>query len=237
MVDKHSQSFFGKSTGLTLQSSSRTEPFIFLKCIQKKNDGNWEKPSQGEGKTIKLSLDEIVMILEVLNRNLESWSSFHSFNDVKTQISFQWEDQTKKKLKLYVDKYSKMLNFAQSEIFRRILEHILEEKIVYATTLNKSDNYTNSNKVKPLKKKVNNAQSNSIPFVKESIEYIDNIQSEITGNIEGETDKALLIKFNNNQQVWIPKSGIHSDYRSNESNDQLFLIDNWILKKNSLVPM
>ncbi len=237
MVDKHSHSFFGKSTGLTLQSSSRTEPFIFLKCIQKKNDGNWEKPSQGEGKTIKLSLDEIVMILEVLNRNLESWSSFHSFNDVKTQISFQWEDQTKKKLKLYVDKYSKMLNFAQSEIFRRILEHILGEKIVYATTLNKSENYTSSNKEKPLKKKVNKTQSNAIPFVKESIEYIDNAQSEITGNIEGETDKALLIKFNNNQQVWIPKSGIHSDYRSNESNDQLFLIDNWILKKNSLVPM
>jgi hypothetical protein len=177
MVDKHSQSFFGQSTGLTLQSSSRTEPYIFLKCIQKKNDGSWEKPSQGEGKTIKLSLDEMVMILEVLNHNSGSWSSYHNFNNVKTPISFQWEDQTQKKLKLYIDKYSKMLNFAQAEIFRRFLEHLIEEKIVYGTTPNKSDNTMKSEIIPQTKKRFTKSQANSLPSIKESIETPDGDQS------------------------------------------------------------
>ncbi len=92
MVDKHSQSFFGQSTGLTLLSSSKSDSFIFFKCIKKKPDGSWVKPSLGEGKTIKCNLAEIVMILDVLQRNSDSWSSYHNFNDVKTQISFKWED-------------------------------------------------------------------------------------------------------------------------------------------------
>jgi uncharacterized protein YqgQ len=107
-----------------------------LKCIKKKPDGSWEKPSLGEGKTIKCNLDEIVMILDVLNRNRASWSSFHNFKDIKTQISFKWEDDAKEKLLIYIGKYSKMLKFAQIEIFRLLLKHILEEKIEFATVLN-----------------------------------------------------------------------------------------------------
>ncbi|MFX1266981.1 MAG: hypothetical protein ACFFAK_03370 [Promethearchaeota archaeon] len=68
MVDKHSQSFFGQSTGLTLLSSSRSDPYLYFKCIQKKQNGSWEKPSAGEGKTIKCSLDELIMILQVLKK-------------------------------------------------------------------------------------------------------------------------------------------------------------------------
>ena len=231
MVDKHSQSFFGQSTGLTIQSSSRTDPFIFLKCIQKKSDGNWEKPSQGEGKTIKLNLDEMVMISEVLNRKLDKWSSFHNFNQIKTQITFQWEDQSKNKLKIYIDKYSKMLNFAQSEIFRRLLEHLLEEKIVYATTLNSPDD-SSKPESKRESRKIN---PKSMPVVQEYIEYSDKPQSEITGTIEGETDKALLIKFDQDKQIWIPKSRIHSNFKPDNSSDQTFLIESWILKKNNLI--
>ena len=231
MVDKHSQSFFGQSTGLTIQSSSRTDPFIFLKCIQKKSDGNWEKPSQGEGKTIKLNLDEMVMISEVLNRKLDKWSSFHNFNQIKTQITFQWEDQSKNKLKIYIDKYSKMLNFAQSEIFKRLLEHLLEEKIVYATILNSPDD-SSKPESKRESRKIN---PKSTPVVQESIEYSDKPQSEIAGTIEGETDKALLIKFDQDKQIWIPKSRIHSNFKPDNSSDQTFLIESWILKKNNLI--
>jgi hypothetical protein len=35
--------------------------------------------------------------------------------------------------------------------------------------------------------------------------------------------------------MWIPKSGIHSDYSSGDINDQTFVIDTWILKKNNLI--
>ncbi len=235
MVDKHSQSFFGQSTGLTIRSSSKTEPFIFLKCIKKKPDGSWEKPSLGEGKTIKCNLDEIVMILDVLNRNRASWTSFHNFNDVKTQISFKWEDDAKQKLLIYIGKYSKMLKFAQIEIFRLLLKHILDEKIEFSTVLN----FDTLNKRALLPKAVNQIiegnSSKTLPIVTETVERKESEVSQIKGVIEGETEKALLIQFNEDKEVWIPKSIIRSDYDTSvKVSTQNFLIDNWILKRNNI---
>jgi len=172
MVDKHSQSFFGQSTGLTIRSSSKTEPFIFLKCIRKKPDGSWEKPSLGEGKTIKCNLDEIVMILDVLNRNRASWTSFHNFNGVKTQISFKWEDDAKQKLLIYIGKYSKMLKFAQIEIFRLLLKHILEEKIEFATVLNFGAINKEAKFPKEVDQKSKRNGLKTLPIVAETIEAL-----------------------------------------------------------------
>jgi hypothetical protein len=235
MVDKHSQSFFGQSTGLTLISTSKSEPHIFLKCIKRKPDGSWEKPSLGEGKTIKCNLDEIVMIFEVLERNLESWSSFHNFNDVKTQISFKWEDQKKNKLLIYIGNYSKMLNFAQIEIFRRLINHLIEEKIEFATVPNlvPSKITIKNSKHNQITKK--SQKSNELPSVKESVEHNENEITNIKGVIEGETEKALLIQFRDKKEVWIPKSLIRSNYNSINNISQNFIIDNWILKKNSIL--
>ena len=235
MVDRHSQSFFGQSTGLTLVSSSKTEPFIFFKCIKKKPDGSWEKPSLGEGKTIKCNLDEIVMILEVLKRNRDSWSSYHNFKDIKTQISFKWEDSAKQKLLIYIDKYSKMLNFAQTEIFRMLLKHIIKEKIEFATVLKMSlkKSPVGGSKGKNEKNKVH--ESRKLPSVKESVENNDNDVRNINGVIEGETEKALLIQFENNKEIRIPKSVIRSNYNSNNDITQNFIIDDWILKKNNVI--
>jgi hypothetical protein len=98
MTDTHSQSFFGQATGLTINSSSKNDPFIFIKCIKKKENGDWEKLSSGEGKTIKISLEEMIMILKVLRRKIESWSGFHSYKENKTQISFNWEGNGGNKL-------------------------------------------------------------------------------------------------------------------------------------------
>ena len=235
MVDRHSQSFFGQSTGLTLVSSSKTEPFIFFKCIKKKPDGSWEKPSLGEGKTIKCNLDEIVMILEVLKRKRDSWSSYHNFKDIKTQISFKWEDSAKQKLLIYIDKYSKMLNFAQTEIFRMLLNHIIKEKIEFATVLKMSlkKSPVGGSKGKNEKNKVH--ESRKLPSVKESVENNDNDVRNINGVIEGETEKALLIQFENNKEIWIPKSVIRSNYNSTNDITQNFIIDDWILKKNNVI--
>jgi len=235
MVNKHSQSFFGQSTGLTLVSSSKTDSFIFFKCIKKKPDGSWEKPSLGEGKTIKCNLDEIVMILEVLKRNKDSWSSYHNFNDIKTQISFKWEDGSKQKLLIYIGKYSKMLNFAQTEIFRMLLKHIIKEKIEFATILNLSPKKSPAGNPKENKEKNKVQNSKKLPSVKESVENSENEVSKINGVIEGETEKALLIQFENNKEIWIPKSVIRSNYNSINEMTQNFIIDNWILKKNNIL--
>ena len=234
MVDKHSQSFFGQSTGLTLLSSSKSDSFIFFKCIKKKPDGSWEKPSLGEGKTIKCNLDEIVMILDVLQRNSDSWSSYHNFNDVKTQISFKWEDGAKKKLLIYIGNYSKMLNFSQTEIFRLLLKHILEEKIEFATISKMPSGKTVVSNPKVNEQRNQDNVTRALPVVKESIEHNENEVSQINGVIEGETEKALLIQFSNDKEIWIPKSVIRSNYDSSNDISQNFMIDNWILKKNNV---
>ncbi|MFX1296312.1 MAG: hypothetical protein ACFFD2_15855 [Promethearchaeota archaeon] len=230
MTNLHSQSFFGQSTGLTLQSTSKTEPFIFLKCIKKKGDGVWEKPSKGEGKTIKCSLDEIVMILRVLDRKIKSWSSYHEFNKIKTQISFQWENGKEEKIWINIDNYSKLLNFPQAEIFRLLLKHILKEKIEFATSPRISSEKDKLNET--VIDKNTEIKNNSKTTNKKTSKIIET--SQIEGNIEAETKNALLINFNNDNEIWVPKSIIRSQHNLSKGLTQTFLIDTWFLKKNNL---
>jgi len=218
MVDKHSQSFFGQSTGMTILSSSRKDPYLFFKCIQKKPDGKWEKPSSGEGKTIKCNLDEIIMILQVLKKHEKEWSSFHNFKDSKTQISFKWDDKDEKRLMIRVGKYSKVLTFSQVELLRLLLKHILKEKIAYATT----SGPIGTNKFP--KEKVNKPNESN-----------DAKTSQIEGLIKSSTEKALLIQFKGENDVWIPKSTIKSNYELKDDLNQTFLIDEWILRRNNLI--
>ncbi|MFX1601442.1 MAG: hypothetical protein ACFFB6_12665, partial [Promethearchaeota archaeon] len=121
MVDNHSYSFFGQKVGLIVQSASKNEPCIFFRLIKSKNNGSWEKPSSGEGKIIKFSLEEMVWILRVLSKEVYSWSSFHTFKDNKTQISFKWEDGDEGKLWIHIGSYSKVLEFAQFKILEMLL--------------------------------------------------------------------------------------------------------------------
>lgn len=228
MTNNHSQSFFGQATGLTINSTSKDDPFIFLKCIKKKPDGTWEKPSQGEGKTIKLSLDEMVMILKVLKRKIESWSSFHSYKENKTQISFSWEGNDGHKLWINIGNYSKLLGEAQIEIFKLLLKHLIKEKIEFATISNISKQRTiNDPEKEDFKPTIMN---NSV--IKEQMS--ESKKAEIIGSIKAETGKAILLVFNNGQEAWIPKSTIYSNYKPEIGLNQTFLTENWILKRNNI---
>lgn len=239
MVDNHSYSFFGQKVGLIIQSSSKNEPFIFFRLIKSKNDGSWEKPSSGEGKIIKFSLEEMVWIIRVLNKEVNSWSSYHTFKDNKTPISFKWEDGEKAKLWIHIGSYSKVLEYAQFKILEMLLTHILKEKIEFATAPNwakKRNVDTLSNIVvqeeiitDSSKNIIRNNESNSINNEKPSeIE-------DIVGTIKDETNKALLIQFENEVEIWIPKSTIHSGFNNAKNLVQKFSIDSWILKKNRVL--
>ncbi|TXT63401.1 MAG: hypothetical protein BAJALOKI3v1_380040 [Promethearchaeota archaeon] len=89
-------------------------------------------------------MEEIVMILQVLNRDEDSWATYHSYNDSNTQISFNWDPNDKKKIWVHIGEYSKMLDIAQIEILRLLLTHILKEKIEFATSSNGSGSSGNS---------------------------------------------------------------------------------------------
>jgi len=232
MVDKHNQSFFGQSTGMFVQSSSKSEPFIFLQFIKKKENGTWEKLSLKEGKTIKCNLEEIIMILRVLEGKVKSWSTAHVFKEEKTSISVSWEGEAK--LWFNVGDYPKMLKFAQIEILRRLIDHILKEKIEFATvSSSKNSNHSidtspieSTNTLKPPDEK------NIV--IAEDINLGDDIV-KITGCIKGETEKALLININNGIESWFPKSVIKSNFDPENNAQQSFLVDSWFLEKNKLI--
>ena len=237
MTDNHSQSFFGQSTGLTIRSSSKTEPYIFLTVIKKKPDGNWEKPSNREGKTVRCSLEEMIMLLKVLKHSINSWSIYHSYKEENTPIAFNWEVNGKNKLWINIGNYSKLLNKSQIELFQYLLKHLIKEKIEFATVLNrpkieynKADTEAKIN-IKPEKIDLNST------FIETTIIKNENIKDEkatIKGSIKAETGKALLIIFDSGQEVWIPKSTIHSKYKPEVGINQSFITDSWILKRNNI---
>ncbi|MHA1412187.1 MAG: hypothetical protein ACTSVX_04185 [Promethearchaeota archaeon] len=235
MVDKHNHSFFGTTTGLTIQSSSKREPFIFIKCIQKKTDGTWEKPSKGEGKTIKCNLDEMVMMLLVLQRKMKEWVNIHSFKNDKTQISFKWANNEMDKFWIRIGKYSKMLNIAQIEIFKLLLEHMIKEKIENATTMNFDENQKIT-RAKVIKEKSddNFVEKKSLIKVEETIIHKDKNLKKIEGAIKRETEKALLINMKGDKEIWLPKAVIKSKYLPIKYDMQSFLVDGYFLEKNKI---
>jgi hypothetical protein len=131
MADKHRNMFFGQNVRMMLQSPSWHDPFIYLSFIRKKPDNSWEKPSTGEGKVFKFSLDEVLMMLEVLRGESDSWSTVHKFKEEQTKIIFRWDKEDAEKLWFYINKqYNKSLDLAQIQIFLALLDHILLEKIL-----------------------------------------------------------------------------------------------------------
>ena len=237
MVDNHSYSFFGQKIGLIIQSASKGDPYMFFRLIKCKNNGSWEKPSSGEGKIIKFSLEEMVCILRVISKEVNSWSSYHTFKDSKTQISFKWEDGEKRKLWIHIGSYSKVLEYSQITILEMLLKHILKEKIEFATipTSFKKKNSDGLNNIviqEEIITEVNHEGSNEITKMHSSD---PKKKRHITGAIKGETTKALLIQFNDGSEIWVPKSTIHCDFNNTKDIIQNFTIDGWILEKNKIV--
>jgi len=217
MTDSHRYTFFGKNMGLIIRSLTKNEPFLFLHMIKRKLNGEWEKQSSNEGKMIKISLEELIRILQVAERKKNSWKTEHEYNNNITEIMVNWEGKTDERLWIFVDKYSKVLNSGEIELFRRLLTHILEEKIEFST---------NSHNLNQLEDKEIDKEnfSNDIILVK------------VQGMIKKSTKKALLIIFKNSIETWIPKSSIQNDYNIAFNGTQSFLIEQWILQKKGIIP-
>jgi len=224
MGDYHNYSFFGQKFAIILQSSSKEQPAIFFQCIKAKPDGTWELPSQGEGKKTKFSLEEMILILDVLKEKKVTWSTVHKYKEENTQIVFKWLEGKDKVLRIKIGNYIKNLNWSQIRIFQELLTHVLDEKIIFATS---------KSPTRPKDTEKNQGSSINSEFM-EKKEYISNdAVSKVNGSVKGETDKALLIEFDSGVESWIPKSRIHSTKNINEEM-KTFEIDNWILQKNKI---
>ncbi len=240
MVDFHNKTFFGKNSALIVQSSTRKDPATFFKFFQKKQDGSWERPSEGEGLTAKFAMRELVFILKVLSRAEENWTAMHQFQDKTTNFHLRWTSEAT--LKFNAQSYTVELDYGQAEILRMLLKHILKEKIIHATSSESpareeppqepSTLIVKEERVEtPQRKKAKNVQ----PKKRQPSKEKEKKRTEVKGAIERETDKALLINFGGEKGQWTPKSTIHSNYSTEKGIEQTFLIDDWVLKKDNII--
>lgn len=133
MGDQHNISFFGQKNAMLLNSSSMTDGSIFIRMIKVRANGVWEKPSQNEGKVVNISLIELGMILGVLDHEEVGWKTVHKRKDgVSTSISLTWTND-QKSIWINIGDYGKNLKTGELRLFTKLLEHLFEEKIEFAT--------------------------------------------------------------------------------------------------------
>jgi hypothetical protein len=243
MTDKHSYSFFGQKIAMIVRSSSKSEPHIFFSFIKKQDNGDWEKLSNREGRIIKFSLEEMIMIWQVLQQKNDAWSCYHSFKDKKTQITVKWDKKNEEiNFVISLNGYLKPLNSAQVEILKMLLDHLIKEKIEFATnSFSDKKNVQNNSEIS---ERIENQTSEELKenqkesentFVEEEIIKNNKEKLFVNGIIKSESLKALLIAFDK-KEIWMPKSLIHSQYdNSNNQKQQNLLIEKWILTKNQIL--
>lgn len=132
-MEQHVRSFFGQKSALFLDSGSWFQENIYLTVIKKKSNGIWEKPSENEGRKIKLNLGEILMLRRVFMGLETRWSTVHRFKDNQTRISVNADPKNSEQVWFNIEEYHKSIQPPETELFLLLLAHIIDEKIKYAT--------------------------------------------------------------------------------------------------------
>jgi len=232
MTDYHTKTFYGQKSSITLTSPSKSAPYVFLSCINRKEDGSWENTSKGEGKTVKISTEEIICILEVLLKKSANWRGFHVRSLPTTEIFVGWEDESRQIIKIQIESYKKKLQFPNLNFFRLMLEHILSEKIEFATSIRKNE----------LADEIYGLFVERIT-TRDGLAVVETTEYEVTGElaelevkIKVESPKALLITLESDKEFWIPKSTIHNNYDvENKAKLQTLIVDKWIIEKQRII--
>jgi len=227
-MKSHRKGFFGTNAGILFDSGPSSSPALFITFIRKKEDGSWEKPSKKEGRAIKFSLVDIAFILQVLRGDKNAWNTVHSFEQRRISISIERDSDNRESLKVKAGDYLIVLNYGEAEVFKALLEHAFQEKVIGSTEVKKREDFSELKKER--------SQETTRESLEEKKENVLRESTVLTGACTGETEKALLIDFEgNNKEIWIPKSTIRSSFDSNITDSQTFEIDTWILKKNNLL--
>ena len=238
MADFHTKTFYGQKSSLMVTSPARMVPYIFLSCINRKDDGSWERTSKGEGKTVKLSIEEIICILEVLHRRSANWRGYHVFKERKTEIYVGWEDESRQVLRIKIGDYEKKIQFPNLNFLTLMLEHVLNEKIEFAT----SGTFESKEKEEVVDEEAEYSvfaeriTARDGLHIVETTEYGSSIDRvEIKARIKVESPKALLITLESDEEFWIPKSTVHNEYDVTSKDLQKFTVDKWIIEKHKIL--
>ena len=235
MTDYHTKTFYGQKSSIILTSPSKSVSYIFLSIFNRKEDGTWERTSEGEGKTVKITIEEIICILEVLNKNSANWRGFHVFKERKTEIYVGWEKESRQVIQIKIGDYVKKLRFPNLNFLTLMLEHILSEKIEFATSgttekkskdgeVREEDEYGVFSEQIIARDGLQVVETTEFGVTKETI--------EIKAKVKVESPKALLIILESDLEFWIPKSTIHCKYDvENKKKLQTLIVDKWIIEK------
>ena len=239
MADYHTKTFYGQKSSIALTSPSKSTPYVLLSSINRKEDGKWERTSEGEGKTVKITIEEIICILEVLNRNSANWRGYHVFKERKTEIYVGWEKESHQVIQIKIGEYVKKLRFPNLNFFTLMLEHILNEKIEFATSgttekkskdgeIHGESEYGVFSEHNRRACRIRPAATTEFGVSKETI--------EIKAKNKVESPKALLITLESDKEFWIPKSKIHGEYDAkNRKKLQSLIVDKWIMDKQRII--
>ena len=238
MADFHTKTFYGQKSSLMVTSPARMVPYIFLSCINRKDDGTWEKTSKGEGKTVKLSIEEIICILEVLHRRSANWRGYHVFRERKTEIYVGWEDESRQVLRIKIGDYKKKIRFPNLNFLTLLLEHVLNEKIEFATSgtfesKEKEDVVDGEAEYSVFAEHITARDGLHIVETTEYGASIDRV--DIKARIKVESPKALLMILESDEEFWIPKSTVHNEYDVRNKALQKFTVDKWIIEKHKVL--
>ncbi len=134
-MQTHRYSFFGQKTAVIFQSGDWIDPHVFLTFIKKRDGGAWEKLAVG--KTVKLSLPEVVALRDVVAGTKPEWKTYHKSNGAGTPISARLEsgkdDRGSSTVLLSAGEYLRPIAYPETTILEKILDHVFEEKIAHAT--------------------------------------------------------------------------------------------------------
>jgi len=222
-MEHHNYSFFGQKSAVILDSASFTDPFIYLRFLKKLPDGRWEKPSQGEGKNLKLNLLEITEILYVLNHPNSHWSTVHKFEDQQTSIKVESRPDS---FHFFITGYAKPLGRAEMRVLNDLLEHIYREKIAYATNNgNNGGKITNHSYIPAKSSQYEKVSSPTI----DPKTWIDSLTKDgdyclVPGKVTSRREKALSYALTDKSTIWVPLSQIKESCK-----DQDLWIREWFL--------
>ncbi len=243
-MDQHKYSFFGQKTGMVISNPSSSDPNIFMTMIKRKKEGVWEKTA--EGKTIKLNIPEIISIYDVLMKIREKWNIFHSFNGIKTPISFAWDEHDSDLLWINVDDYSRPLNYPETKLMQMLIGHILTEKIENATGGGDRDRDRKGSKCdsdlipseigssedrKLIPPEPQRSQSQQYQKIEKKKNEKGEGHSVLKGCVKINREKAVLVQRIDGAETWLPKSTILSDVNYESSEIQEFTVKSWVLEK------
>ncbi|MGQ4876528.1 MAG: hypothetical protein ACP6IY_20885 [Promethearchaeia archaeon] len=240
MTEKHVETFYGQKSGIRLESPSISSPYILVSCINKKENGEWEDISQNEGRTVKLMIEEMICFLEVLYKKSAMWRGYHVFKDYTSLIQIGWEDESRDTLIMKLgENYEKKIKFPNTKFLILLLEHILNEKIEFATSPKKEKGEIQK-RLKTEKEygifSEHITSKDGLQVVETTIYDLSLGNVTVKAKIRVESPKALLIELESGEELWIPKSAIHSNYdnKSKKKVFQDFVVNQWVIDKNKI---